>query len=417
MNVVAIILALGSIGFFASRAFLTAFVMALALRFGNQIPLVAHSGLLARMHGYPSWFTSNACLMVLGVLAVLEIVAQKSGEARRLLHEVDVMLKPALAALSALGVVSATDAGFVHQAVQHAGFESAILPLAAAAGTLWASVARRQVMRAVFDHLGGTSLGRLISWLEELWVVFGVFLLILFPIFMLAIIVLALGALMLARWRFSALEESKRLPCAGCGALVYPCAIACPSCKLAVARPRAIGFLGQSKAYPASDLARHPYRLAEKRRCPQCATRLAWRHPFKPCPACGHALMGDPSFATQYIGHVGRRLPAVLGICYLISSVPILGMIIGVVYFRIELVEPFYQYLPMGRRMMLSVGITLLTLMMVLLQWIPALGGLAIPVLALISFVAYRQTYRGVMLAHQASKRNSGQPSGGVSVV
>jgi hypothetical protein len=399
VNVVSLILALGSIGFFASRAFLTAFVMALTLRFGNHIPLVAHSGLLAHMHGYPSWFTSNASLTVLGVLAALEVAAQKSGEARRLLHEVDVGIKPALAALSSLGVISSMDANFVQQTVQHAGFENAILPLMAAGGTLWASRARRQVMRAVFDQFGGTSLGRLISWLEELWVIFGMFLLILVPIFMLAIIALALGGLMLARWRFAVLEDSKRLHCVRCQALMYPCAVACPSCKLPNDRPVAIGFLGQSKTYPAADPASQPYRLAEKRRCPQCATRLQPRHPFKPCSACGHAVMGDSTFAMQYIGHVGRRLPAVLGVCYLISSVPILGMIVGVVYYQIELVEPFYQYLPMGRQMMLSIGITLLTLTMVLLQWIPALGGLAIPVLALISFVAYRQTYRGVMLA------------------
>ena len=108
--------------------------------------------------------------------------------------------------------------------------------------------------------------------------------------------------------------------------------------------------------------------------------------------------MGDPTFATQYVDHFGRRLPMVLGICWLISSVPILGMIVGVAYYRIALVEPFYQYLPIGRRMLLQIGITILTLVLVLLQWIPALGGLAIPV-ALISFLAYRHTYCAAMLA------------------
>jgi len=49
---------------------------------------------------------------------------------------------------------------------------------------------------------------------------------------------------------------------------------------------------------------------------------------------------------------------------------------------------------------LLQIGLTLLTLVMILFQWIPALGGLAIPLLALISFFAYRQTYRAAMFAH-----------------
>jgi len=403
MNVVTLILSLGSIGFFASRVFLPAFVTALTLRFGSQIPLVAHYGLLTHLHEHPSWFTSTPCLAVLGILSAVEILAQKHGEAQRLLHEIDVMIKPALAALNSFGVISATDAGFVQQVTHQAGFASGFIPLLAAIGTIWTSNARRQVMRAVVAHLGGTSLGRLISWLEELWVVFGMFLLILFPIFMLVIIAIAIGLLMMARWRFAALEESKRIPCVRCQTLIYPCAIACPKCQLPTTAPVAIGFLGQSKDYPAPDLARHPYRLAEKRRCPRCATQLLPRHPFRPCSACGHSVMGDPSFAAQYVDHVGRRVPAVLGICWLISSVPLLGMIVGVAYYRIALVEPFYQYLPIARRMLLQIGITVLTLVLVLFQWIPALGGLAIPILALISFVAYRHTYRAVMLARLVS--------------
>ena len=38
---------LGSIGIFASRAFLPAFVTALLLRFGPQVPWLAHAGLPA----------------------------------------------------------------------------------------------------------------------------------------------------------------------------------------------------------------------------------------------------------------------------------------------------------------------------------------------------------------------------------
>ena len=65
---------LGSVGVFASRAFLPAFVTALLLRFGPHAPWLAHAGLLPQVRGVPTWFTSDAALVVLGLLAALELV-------------------------------------------------------------------------------------------------------------------------------------------------------------------------------------------------------------------------------------------------------------------------------------------------------------------------------------------------------
>ncbi len=68
---------LGSIGVFASRAFLPAFVTAVLLRFGPYASWLAHSGLIPHIRDVPSWFTSDASLIILGILAALEIVAQR----------------------------------------------------------------------------------------------------------------------------------------------------------------------------------------------------------------------------------------------------------------------------------------------------------------------------------------------------
>ena len=43
MNLNALILNIGSTGIFASRAFIPAFVVALALRFGHNIPILENS--------------------------------------------------------------------------------------------------------------------------------------------------------------------------------------------------------------------------------------------------------------------------------------------------------------------------------------------------------------------------------------
>lgn len=403
MNVVALLHALGSVGLFSSRVFLPAFLTSLLLRFGPNAPVLHHLGLLSHLpHDHPTWFTHNITLIVLGVLSGLEIGGQKSPEIRHVLHEFDVYLKAGLAALTSFGVITATDSHFARQITHQAGiFSDGIIPLISALGTWRVSRARQNVAIAVFDHLHGTHLDRLLTWLEEAWVAFGAFLLILFPLLMVVLIGISIGMLYLVRKRLEVLEEHRKVPCRHCATLCYPCAIACPTCHQPRANPAALGFLGQSKPYVTEDPENHPYRLVEKRRCPSCATRLAVRRPFEPCPACGTSI-ADAQFVEHYTHFVACRLPAVLGMCFLLSLVPVLGMIVGAVFYRMELVLPFAQYLPLGRQFLLRWMIRLLFFVLILLQIVPVLGGFVVPLMAFIGFAAYRSSFEKLMLTPRA---------------
>jgi Zn finger protein HypA/HybF involved in hydrogenase expression len=398
MNPTAFLQALGSIGLFPARIFLPAFITALLLRFGPHVPLIAHAGLLGHVHNEPAWFTSNISLIVFGALSVLEILGQKNPEARHILHEFDAYLKAGLAALTSLGVISATDASFVKQTVHQASFLDYVLPLVAALGTFRVSQLRRDVLQPLHEHVEGTHLDRLISWAEESWVAFGALVMVVFPVLMLLIVAVATGVLMLVRRRMRVAEEHARIPCGQCGTPVYACAMACPKCRKPVDQPCEVGFLGHSKPYPADDLADHPYRLVEKKRCPVCATHLKSRQPHQTCGACGQAVPADAAFAEAYLDHVAQRLPTVLGICFLFSLVPIVGLIAGAVYYRMALVLPFSQYLPFGRRFLLNWGIRLLFLFLAIFQIVPLLGGLVVPLMALVSFTMYRNSYRSIAL-------------------
>ena len=413
MNITALVHGIGSIGLFSSRIFLPAFVTSVLLRFGPDVPLLHHFGVLHHLqHGQPTWFTGNITLAVLGALSVLEIVGQKSPEIRRLLHEIDVYGKALMAGLTSLGVISSTDSHFVQQTFQHAGYMDAIPPLVAALGTWRVGRARQTVVVNLFDHLDGTHLDRLISWLEEAWVIFGSFLLVLFPVLMLLLVGMATGILFMLRKRLEVREEQRKVACPHCGTMIYPCAMACPKCRTAVSRPAAVGFLGQSRLYPAENIANHPYRLVEKRRCPVCATRLAPRRPLEPCAACGEVSLADPRFARAYMDYIAGRVPIVLMVCFLMSLVPVLGLIVGTVYYRMELVLPFSQYLPMGRRFVLRWMIRLLFLVLVFVQIVPLLGGLVVPLMALLSFGLYRDSFRTRMLspAHADTRSASAPP-------
>lgn len=62
---------LGSIGFFTARAFLTAFVTAVLLRYAQEYPTGWLAQHFAAVQGAPTWFTHDGTILVLGVLAVV----------------------------------------------------------------------------------------------------------------------------------------------------------------------------------------------------------------------------------------------------------------------------------------------------------------------------------------------------------
>ena len=134
------------------------------------------------------------------------------------------------------------------------------------------------------------------------------------------------------------------------------------------------------------------------KRCPVCATRLDRRAVDQICGACGHRLMDDPDFARRYIASIDRRVPMVLVVCFLLGLIPVLGVIPGVVYYRLSIVAPFRRYIPPGRGLLLRWVVRLAMLVLVAFQWVPVAGGLAVPAMALINYVAYRSAYRSLAL-------------------
>ncbi len=225
MNPNALINSIGNASLFSSRIFLPAFLTALLLRFGPQIPVLHHLGLLAHLQqNHPAWFTSDYCIVALGILSILEMLAQKNPEARNLLHEFDIYLKPALAILTSFGVIQASDANFAAHTAQQAGFADILTPFISGFLTWRLSVARKEVALAVFDHIEGTHLDHLLSWLEDAWVAFGSLLLILLPLLMLLLIAIATAVLYLLRKRLEITEEKTKFPCPKCQTLIYPSA-------------------------------------------------------------------------------------------------------------------------------------------------------------------------------------------------
>jgi hypothetical protein len=390
---------LGSIAIFSSRAFLPAFATALLLRFGPQISWLSHTGLLQHVRGVPTWFTSDTSLIILGVLAVLELVAERVPEVKTFLDEIHDYLKTGMAALTFLGVVGASDRAVVQGVAGEAGFGDSVPAIVVGVGTFLSTRARGWIAKPLQEADEDDDLGLqvILRWVEDLWSGLGAVALILLPLMAIAVFVLALILLVLAGWYVRAREEATRVPCTNCGQLIYACATACSHCKAPNKEPRAVGLLGGTKNVPG-DPVTQSYRLVAVKRCPVCATRLRKQAIRQACDACGSTALDDGRFLRDYISFVDRRVPLVCVACFLLGLIPVLGVIPAVILSRLQIVAPFRRYTPAGRNFVLRWGVRIVSLILVAFQWIPLLGGLLLPVMALINYAAYRSAFR--KLAH-----------------
>ncbi len=386
---------LGSIGIFASRAFLPAFVTAVLLRFGPHATWLAHTGLIPYIRDVPTWFTSDTALVALGVLAALEMIAQRFPEAAGILAEVHDYLKTGMAILTYLGVLNATDHAAARQIINQAGMFDYFPVLAVGAGVYVATRVRAAVLGPLSEADEDDDLGLqgVIRWVEDFWSALGPVALILFPLLAISAFGLAALVLIVIERRLESRGERARVPCADCGQPIHASALACPHCHAPVKEPRDVGLLGQPKDRPA-DPRWLPFRLVAVKRCPVCATRLDRRSVSQVCGACGHRLMEDSDFARRYVGYLDRRVPQVLVVCFLVGLIPVLGVIPGVIYYRLAIVAPFRRYIPTGQGIVLRWLVRLAIIVLVAFQWVPVAGGFVVPSMALINYLAYRGAYR-----------------------
>ena len=391
MDLNSLIYLTGASGFFTSRAFIPAFFTAAFLRYGQYFPFLGDLEFIQTTGSEPTWFTSNLTILSLGLLALIEVGATKIPEAQEMLEGFHKYAKSGVAALSALGVLTSRDITFIEQTISQAGVLEMVVAGGMAGLVFFFNTLRSGFMEmlSLADPDDDLGVRTLISWFEDLWSSFGIYLLILYPFIIIGLVGLILASMYLARKWAEKREEQSRVPCPSCGERIYACATECPYCHAPVPDPRDVGFFGQTVERPAAAPADHALRLISKRRCSKCATRLKENRLPQPCPTCQHVVLGDPDRQRAYTAIVRNRLPKVLGISFLLSLIPVLGIIPGIIYYRVQLIAPFRAYISASRGFVLRWLVRLLFLLLISLQLIPGLGGFMVPLMALISYSLY----------------------------
>lgn len=396
---------LGLAPYLAARAFLPLFASALVARFGSEWWFLGDFLGIELLEGLPAWAVSDTSLAVLGICALAEVLWSKSPEAREMASLGEPWIKglAALAVAVVLAPQASAPAAPGSGEVLQAGLG---LPDAAGPVHLWALLVagltgllawlRNGVYGFLMDIDEDDDLGiqGFLSWIEDGIGFVGVLFVVVLPMLALIVVGLTLAALLGIRWVLVRRERRQSRPCPHCGELQAPCGPVCARCGGPNPEPVAVGLLGTLRKAPAPEPSRHRLDLIAGKRCRRCGQRLRGKS-FEPtCSACGAVPFESLADLERYLAHIRARLPKVLVVLLAFSAVPLVGLIPGVIYYRLSLVSTLRGYIPRGSRILGRLTARLVSLVLVVLQPIPLVGAASLPLLAYANFRIYGRLLR-----------------------
>lgn len=395
--------------FFATRPFLVTLLIALLARFTDMLTA-------------PAWFVSNEALAVMGGLAIIEVLGSKT-DLGRYLDEFTPLAKGILSFLLVLILVLPTLDGnpanfgpleerFLASVdssqwgIEWLQWGIALIGSVLTSGSVWLlGWLRSGILSALVDLDEEDDIGvqGYFSWFEDFWTIIGTLIAFFFPLFALSIYGATILLLFLVQRYVDHIQEKRKLACTSCDQPMLATALYCPHCDQPNLKPHAVGVFGQSLDEPSTDPHEHYHRLLTRKRCPSCATRLPERLIQQTCKACGTVTFANSAELDDYLAKLRQALPQTLAICFALSFVPILGILPGVIYYRLTFISSFRGYLQRPVVFFLRVTLLIFNLLLISIQWIPFLGAISIPIMCLTNYWLYR-----AMLVRSGTKRLSG---------
>lgn len=397
MNLTTVLYSLASIPMFASRPFLAAFVTALLARVGDHLPFLASSDVVQALSHAPEWFQSWTTIGILALLATGEVLASKNSDVRAFMEDLDGWIKSGVSLAVALALVDSQTVREIEAIQRHGLSLESLWAVVVAVGTYFVALFRRGALWAIhaIDDDDDIGLQTALNWIENTWTVSGILFLVVFPV--VALVLSALTALALwwiKRWNEKR-EERSRVPCGKCATPLLPHATTCHICLTEVREPRAVSVFGTPKSKPCADRARQRFDLIGRKRCPICATRLKQRTVQQSCVTCRTVTFASEREFRAYLEELGSRMPKALLVSFAFSAIPLVGVVPGVVYYRLALISGLRGYVPPVRGCVSRALLIVIRWVLIALQPIPILGALVVPLMCLSSYLIYRRALVG----------------------
>ena len=367
------------------------------------------AGLLIRLTGVveaADALTGTVSLVMLGALALAELLFADTPE----IVEVQGLYGPYLRAVAGFYLTISIEDPAIIQATDNLlggrPFFGWFWAMVVAAATLMLSFWRAQLFEqlAEFDPDNDLGLITVLKWAETSWAATFTLLAIFFVQLSITLFVLTLLGLYIAQRLIDHLQERQKVACAHCGTRHHPSALVCPACQSDNAQPVQVGIFGQATSRRVTDVASHRFSLISRKRCPVCAARLAEHGVQQQCNACGTPTFADTDALEQYLTLVRARLMPTMVVCLVCSAIPLVGLVPGIIYYRLSLIAGLRGYLPRGKGFFTRWGVRGLNLLLMSFQWVPVVGAILLPILAWTNHAIYQSALRT-----EASKVLAGQ--------
>lgn len=233
----------GLAGATGHRAFLPAFVLGLAHRIGAADAASGGQAFFQLSQRF-EWLSDPKVLTVLGVLALIEFIAERNPDAPEIVNLALKAPKAVMGFIVVAGTVGKVDDNFALMAASG---------LFGSATSLGVDTMRASVKHAVQEPLSDATHGasdKAMGWLETAWSGFLSVMSWVLPI----VAILGIGVLVGLWFARKRIEKAGRVPCEHCGFPRHPQAKVCPGCKKDVT-PGAAGtavVAASAAAAPAS---------------------------------------------------------------------------------------------------------------------------------------------------------------------
>ncbi len=376
--------------------------------------LISTTTPLALLTALPEWLTSPTSIGVLCVLSIIEYIYNKSPDMRQLFPFGESELKGIFAATLCFSLVG----GNIEDLVQHfkhvgvtsdfAGFISIEYVWSFVVGCLtWFVSGLRNGVYFLLTEMDPTDeigVRNLLSFVETSLGIFGPLFVVLMPLAAVIVAGLAVLILFLIKYQLEKREAKQYRACTNCGYENHLCAPNCGQCNTVIQAPVAVGWFGQATETPITDLQQHKLALLENKRCSYCAARSKENGLNIDCEVCGKPFFGTIEEIDAYLAHLRKKLPKTLLVTAAFSAIPIVGIIPGILYYRLTLISGLRLYLPRISNFWARWFVRLGSLTLLFLQWIPGLGIVSLPLMCLLNYGVYSSSFNRQREKHISNK-------------
>ena len=380
--------ALGNNAFFTSRTFLPALITALVIKHPDLVFMLDS----APITGDELWLVKDEVILGLAFLSFFEELAIRNPEFARFIEEIDSFIKFAalLAVNNAMLDPQVLEAVF--NITDPPTMATTALGVAVSTPIFFLTRLRKSFLNYVRDLDEDNDLGliTLANWMESGWVFFGVFFLIVFPIFTFIMVLIVLGIIFLIEQYLKKKEQQSKIECTNCKELILPSATNCFSCGTPNSRIKNVGLLGFPKDSDVRDIETHKYQLLAAKRCPNCATRKSDRIIDSKCETCDKFPKDLGVEIRQYNEAIEGRLKDVLITSFILGLFPIIGIIATIIYSKFKLAKPYSQYTRFGKRFFIRLVTMIGIIVLFIIQPVPVVGYIACPAIALMYYYAWK---------------------------